>query len=281
MNLPMELHAATMEGYSMQMGIIQFLLLITIDGIIDNGRDSLPITFYIIVSATQRFSPPDWTVMRSKVLLSLVLMMSKRSLMESLWNLSSLTEVITLFKFYSLSIEEIGPRVIPMMGGFFISYFLRHFSSISFKQNTPSSMTSSFAVIFPLNTPQFLSLSNIILVYYYGATLILLFNLDMILPICYFLSGLQWILAVSMEEHSPLPYEKSRMFLFLISGISINRLIKELQREPVQILPIFWGRRREGSTFFRKLWVDYSQVSLYQSLRRWVQAFWTILQKGQ
>jgi hypothetical protein len=57
-NFPIELHAATTEGSSIHMGIIIFFLLITNYGTTDNGKLSIPITFYVIVSATLSFNPP-------------------------------------------------------------------------------------------------------------------------------------------------------------------------------------------------------------------------------
>lgn len=57
-NLPIELHAATTEGSSMHIGIIYFLLFITICGIIPKGRLTLPITFSTIVSAKSKLKPP-------------------------------------------------------------------------------------------------------------------------------------------------------------------------------------------------------------------------------
>ena len=44
-SLPIELHAATTDGYSVHIGIIYFLLFITICGTTDNGRANVPTTF--------------------------------------------------------------------------------------------------------------------------------------------------------------------------------------------------------------------------------------------
>jgi hypothetical protein len=57
-NLPIELHAATTDGYSIHIGIIYYLLLITICGTTANGNDNLPTTFSIIVSASYKLIPP-------------------------------------------------------------------------------------------------------------------------------------------------------------------------------------------------------------------------------
>ena len=57
-NFPMELQAATTEGYSMHIGIIYFFLLITKVGTMARGRERTPITFSIMVSAISRERPP-------------------------------------------------------------------------------------------------------------------------------------------------------------------------------------------------------------------------------
>lgn len=57
-NFPIELQAATTEGYSMHIGIIIDLLLMTNYGTTDNGSESNPITFSVIESATLSLRPP-------------------------------------------------------------------------------------------------------------------------------------------------------------------------------------------------------------------------------
>ena len=44
-NLPIDDTAATTDGYSMHIGIMYFLLLITINGTTAKGNDKVPITF--------------------------------------------------------------------------------------------------------------------------------------------------------------------------------------------------------------------------------------------
>lgn len=58
-NFPIELQAATTEGYSMHIGTIIFLWFITNSGTTESGRESNPITFSVIESATFNLSPPD------------------------------------------------------------------------------------------------------------------------------------------------------------------------------------------------------------------------------
>jgi hypothetical protein len=82
--LPIELHAATTEGSSIHIGIIYFLLLITIWGITDNGSASFPMTFYIIVSANYKLKPPDWTATLSNYLSNLLFTISNLSLTDNL-----------------------------------------------------------------------------------------------------------------------------------------------------------------------------------------------------
>ena len=57
-NFPIELHAATTEGYSMHIGIIIFFLLMTNYGTTERGKLSIPITFSVMVSATFSLRPP-------------------------------------------------------------------------------------------------------------------------------------------------------------------------------------------------------------------------------
>ncbi len=57
-NFPIALHAATTEGYSIHIGTISFLLLITNSGMTDNGKDIIPITFSVIESAIPNLRPP-------------------------------------------------------------------------------------------------------------------------------------------------------------------------------------------------------------------------------
>ncbi len=66
-NLPIELTAATTDGSSMHIGIIYFLWLILIIGTTANGKDNLPITFYIIESASYKLRPPLFNKLKSIV----------------------------------------------------------------------------------------------------------------------------------------------------------------------------------------------------------------------
>ena len=54
----MELQAATTEGYSMHMGIMCSRLLITKVGTMESGRETVPITFSVMESASFISNPP-------------------------------------------------------------------------------------------------------------------------------------------------------------------------------------------------------------------------------
>lgn len=58
MNFPIELQAATTDGYSIHMGIIIFFLLMTNYGTTERGKLSIPMTFSVMVSATLSLRPP-------------------------------------------------------------------------------------------------------------------------------------------------------------------------------------------------------------------------------
>lgn len=83
-SLPIELHAATTDGYYMHIGIMYYLWFITICGITANGSDSLPITFYIIVSARSVLKPPVWSATLSNYFFNLSLTISSLSLTDNL-----------------------------------------------------------------------------------------------------------------------------------------------------------------------------------------------------